>query len=466
MMLFAHVKAFINRVLPHVLFACSASVPEKTLPVARKADGMEKATIAILTSAFPYYPGEQFIEPEIEYWSGLSWARVVICPYTVTGTARDVPDDIEVFVEENNHELYKIWYVTRALRSIIFWRELRYLRSAGKLSFGTIVAAIRSVAITLAASRRIKKIVNYLGHIDVAYCYWNTERAYAACLLKRKGKISAVVSRAHGYDLYEQRRRRGYMPLKRQFTDDFDAVYAISDEGKIHLADTYKFSKNRLSVSRLGVDVATQNSIVSSDDVIRVLSVSFCVPVKRVDRIIDAISCIAKTYPAKHWHWTHIGDGPLRQKLETLAQEKFGLLSNVTWRFTGTLSNEQVLSFYDENPVDIFINCSESEGVPVSIMEAMARGVPAIAPSVGGIPELVNETCGELLPPNFSSTDVVSAILKLTDLEASRYRLAARDQVVKKYNANANFSTFVDSIHKISMKTSMPGGDSLSLRQI
>ncbi|HMN20930.1 MAG TPA: glycosyltransferase [Ottowia sp.] len=411
---------------------------------------MHKATIAIFTSTFPYYPGEQFIEPEIAHWSNLDWAHVVLCPYTARGDARSVPDDIEIFIGRRGQKLHKLWCAALALKSALFWRELHYLRSIGKLSLATASQAIRAVANTLAATAKMRQISHHLGHIDIAYCYWNAEQAYAACLLKRQGKISTVLSRAHRFDLYEQRRPREYMPLKRQFISDFDVVYAISEQGRRYLADTYGFSEDRLSVSRLGVNVAKPQARASGDGVSRMLSVSFCVPVKRIDLIIDAIYVVAKMQPNRRFEWAHIGDGPLRAELETLAKKRLSTLSNVDWRFTGMLSNENVLSFYDENPVDIFINCSESEGVPVSIMEAMAHGVPAIAPRVGGIPELVDATCGELLSLDFKSTDVAAAIARLTGEEALHYRLAARGRVSDLYNASKNFSGLVADVKKLS----------------
>jgi len=48
------------------------------------------------------------------------------------------------------------------------------------------------------------------------------------------------------------------------------------------------------------------------------------------------------------------------------------------------LPHNDVLNYYASNPVDVFINTSSSEGLPVSIMEAMSFGIPVIATNVGG----------------------------------------------------------------------------------
>ncbi len=51
----------------------------------------------------------------------------------------------------------------------------------------------------------------------------------------------------------------------------------------------------------------------------------------------------------------------------------------------GGISNAEVFQFYRDNKVDLFVNASTSEGLPVSIMEAISFGIPSIATNVGGL---------------------------------------------------------------------------------
>lgn len=90
-----------------------------------------------------------------------------------------------------------------------------------------------------------------------------------------------------------------------------------------------------------------------------------------------------------------IGDGPLRASLEAQSV-RLGLGGRVS--FAGELLPEDVAKELDRS--DIFCLPSFSEGLPVSIMEAMARGVPVIATSIAGIPELaVDGVTARLVPP-------------------------------------------------------------------
>jgi len=408
----------------------------------------ELKQILFVTASFPYPPGEQFIESEIEHWSNLSWAKVMLLPNISKGAPRTAPNDIKVLPSASlDTKMYKIIFILRASFSLLLWREIAYLIGKKRLTFATGFTALRSVAKTLKEKLKLTKTIQCIGHVDVAYCYWNTESSYAACLLKEKRLISRVISRAHRFDLYEERRSQNYMPLKRQFVHTFDKIYAISNEGEHYLHRTYGFSPKQLTVSRLGVRRAKKLSMASSANELRIVSTSFCVPVKRIHLIIAGIRSFAQLRPQESIFWTHVGDGPLRENLEKEATQQLGKLNNIRWHFSGMLKNDDVLKFYERNTVDVFINCSVSEGVPVSIMEAMAHGIPAIAPSIGGIPELIDKSCGVLLPINFSIGDIVSAIERVSLKEhKNAYRIAAQERINNLYSAEKNYTNFVKSI--------------------
>ena len=80
-------------------------------------------------------------------------------------------------------------------------------------------------------------------------------------------------------------------------------------------------------------------------------------------------------------------------------------------------TNEEVMEYYKNNLVDLFVNMSESEGLPVSMMEAMSFGVPVIAPDVGGIKEIVDENSGWLLSCENCSAEFVEVINTLNSLQ-------------------------------------------------
>src|SRR5690606_35919751 len=80
--------------------------------------------------------------------------------------------------------------------------------------------------------------------------------------------------------------------------------------------------------------------------------------------------------------WHHFGDGP---QMSLLEREKSEIsIKNLTITLHGRVENSKIYDFYRYNPVDLFINLSSSEGIPVSIMEAISCGIPVVATNVGG----------------------------------------------------------------------------------
>ena len=79
----------------------------------------------------------------------------------------------------------------------------------------------------------------------------------------------------------------------------------------------------------------------------------------------------------------------------------------------------------------MFVNTSRKEGVPISIMEAMRHGTPAIAPRVGGIPELITPEVGWLYDPEEGAQGVLHALEELASL--TQEEAEARRQTVREY---------------------------------
>ena len=252
-------------------------------------------TILFLTSAYPYFPGEQFIENEIGYWAAQTAAKVVLVPMTASGAPRSMPAgiDVDLTLAKSGSFPEKLVSVVAAACSNLFWKEVRFIYASHGLALRCYVRALKSSANVLRIEKALKNIHVKHQRIDVAYCYWNESQAYAAVLLKRAGLIPKVVSRAHGGDLYEIRRVDQYMPLKRQFINDMDLTFAIAKEGKAYLEMTYNAPSTRVIVSPLGVPIPPLFSLASESNCLNIVSVSYCVPVKRIDKIIDSIAVAA-----------------------------------------------------------------------------------------------------------------------------------------------------------------------------
>ena len=146
----------------------------------------------------------------------------------------------------------------------------------------------------------------------------------------------------------------------------------------------------------------------------------------------------------KRIHWVHFGSGVLLNEMKLLANKKIKS-SSVTFEFKGKVHNYEVHKYYRDYIVDLFINVSSSEGVPVSIMEAMSWSVPCIASDVGGNSEIVNEDNGFLLGSNPKIEAIAKKIeryCELTQDNRNAYRKNAFFTWKNKFNAAKNYSNF------------------------
>lgn len=107
---------------------------------------------------------------------------------------------------------------------------------------------------------------------------------------------------------------------------------------------------------------------------------------------LRAFAIVNKKYP--HSRLTVAGSGPLLKKLEKIVQD-LGI-STVTV-FTGRLDNEKMAELYRK--ADIMLNPSLADNMPISILEALASGVPVISTDAGGIPYLVENEKNALIVP-------------------------------------------------------------------
>ena len=412
---------------------------------------MRKKLIVIFTARYPYPQGEYFLESEIKYFANQDWAEVIVCPFIGKGEARQVPKGIQVY---NNFStlgfIFKsLLLAPKVLFTKFFYKELLLLKREKKLTVKNIVYVLEMSLKTLISKEILLEVVREHGDIDLVYTYWNNHQTYGACLLKKNNKVKCVVTRTHGYDLYEYVQKDNYLPLRRQFQKYQDKVFAIAKGGMNYYHKTYSYPLNNLDLSRLGVSLPVKKNPINKPNTLSLVSVSNVVSGKRVDRIIEAIKCFALNNYHISVNWAHIGDGPLLQDIELLAKKKLSEIGNVSYDFKGRLINTEVLAYYETNPVTFFINTSESEGVPVSIMEAMSYGIPAIAPNVGSINELVNDDNGLLLSENPTIEEIAKGIAELLSADLEVKKANAREQVETNYNKETNYTNFVLALKKL-----------------
>ena len=186
---------------------------------------------------------------------------------------------------------------------------------------------------------------------------------------------------AHGYDIHRKPPAdfRDRALLAR-------AVVTVSDANADYIAHQFQVPRDHLRVIPCGVNTdefapAALPIAVADNPALWLVCVARHVAVKNLGLLLDA--CAELRRRGVEFRCAMIGDGPLGDEL-LAKRDELKLQSLVT--LPGALDQAEVLKWWQRAAVGVL--SSQNEGMPVCLMEAAACGVPVVAPSVGGIPEL------------------------------------------------------------------------------
>jgi glycosyltransferase involved in cell wall biosynthesis len=244
----------------------------------------------------------------------------------------------------------------------------------------------------------------------ILYTYWFYYVTAALAKIKKDSPEYRVVTRIHGWDCFFERSVGSYLPLRPWVAKQIDGIFAISEAGRQYTINKLPgIEKNKIRRSYLGIDALLIPEIkVSSTNTLHIVSLAFIDPVKRLDRIIEALELIEDVQV----QWTHIGnalDGNVQ--LQELAKQRLGRKSNISFSFKGEFTKQQVFSFFNSQHPDLLICTSSSEGLPVSMMEAMGHGIGVLSVDVGGVSEIVkHQFNGILLPTDASAVEIAQSL--------------------------------------------------------
>lgn len=209
------------------------------------------------------------------------------------------------------------------------------------------------------------------------------------------------------------------------------------------LANYPDISPEKVRVQRLGVDTITDlaaSERPGQDAQLVMLSVGRLHAVK--DHAFLLRACNQLKLRGADFICFIAGEGPERPGLEKLIHD-LGLQQNVT--LLGYVSRAKLATYYAQ--CNLVVLTSKSEGVPLTLMEAMAHGRTVLAPAITGIPELVVDgVTGFLYQPGLVEdfvTKVETICNSQSALRTIRYR--ARRHVLENFNRARNLATFAES---------------------
>lgn len=250
--------------------------------------------------------------------------------------------------------------------------------------------------------------------------FWSNSESFGMALAAERDPQIMLVSRSHRFDVWASENRGGYLPFRSVIAKHAHRLLPSSQEAAEHLREVLDVEPDRVVVAPLGVDPPFGPDPWREREEVLVVSCSTSATVKRLPLVAASVTRAAAGDPDRRWKWIHLGTGEdqVRPVLE-------GGPSNLDFEPTGWMSRESIYAFHRDRQPNCLINLSSSEGVPLSIMEALSMRIPVVATAAGGTAEMVDDSVGALLPVEVDAETAGAAIRRVVDAGES-LRVAAR----------------------------------------
>ena len=387
---------------------------------------MSRVPLYLFTDTFPYGSGEKtFIIPEI-YELEKNFDVTIISSASIEDK-RDIQmtSVLSSKIKVIHYPLGNVekWEVFRYIVPFFLYpgtfRELRAIFKGKK----RILCRIKKSLYFFASADKFRRWINRKRIIRqkekiICYSYWYNYRVLGLVMNKARYPYMKILTRAHGYDLYNERvessRRQSY---KTVMDKKVDKVVFISQDGYNYYLDHFackKIEPGKYYICKLGVERQEKVLPEKKRENFLLVSCANLVPVKRIELIISGLKVLEDI----HIRWVHFGMGREYENLLELAHGNLDSKKNIIYEFKGYMDNAQILDYYKTEVPDCFILTSYSEGSPVAMQEALSFGIPIIGTNVGGIPDMINGN-GVLLSSSPSIEEVADAIRNIYSADRS-----------------------------------------------
>jgi glycosyltransferase involved in cell wall biosynthesis len=277
---------------------------------------------------------------------------------------------------------------------------------------------------------------------SVLHCHHYSPFVYG-CLAKLWGSRSRILFTEHGR-LTDSSPSKKRGTVNRILAKCPDGVFAVSNDLKQYLVEE-GFSESSIRTIYNGIDIGPPASetdraevrqrLGADEGTIVVGTIARLDPVKDLKVLIAAVAALlAKTCAML----VVVGDGPERPHLEVAAAASAAARQI---RFVGHQDDARRWLA----GCDIYANSSVTEGVSLTILEAMAAGLPVVATRVGGTPEVVDASCGRLVPARDAAA-LASALTELAETPGLRRSLggAARSRAIERFSIERMVDEYKD----------------------
>jgi N-acetyl sugar amidotransferase len=425
-----------------------------------------KKNLVLLVADYPNPNGEPFLEDELKVI-----AAEFECVYLLQTNTSSNDALNQMFVPLNA----KIYSLSKAVKqsflskivfffTFIFWYQVFLAVFKHRVRFS--LSLLKSVNYYLVSSTVNQRLISQFldqEKIEISstifYSYWCDIYTFAIARLKRHFKSMHFVTRVHGWDLYFERHEESFLPFREYIFKQADRIFPVSQDGRKYLLDKRLIrDASKIITSYLGVSSLERNprynkASFHKTKAYHLLSLSHINHVKRLDKILDALCLFSNDF---HFVWHHIGWGEdeFEQAFKSIVADKLLHSPHLIIKFHGRYTKDAVRDFLQSVPIDFVVNSSDTEGVPVSLMEAAAAGIPAIAFDVGGIPAVLKNGINGILihtSSQKSTTSLFEAIVQFISFSEEQKNIlsdGAYSLWKSSFNQFTNFKKFASILHE------------------
>lgn len=292
---------------------------------------------------------------------------------------------------------------------------------------------------------------------DIIHCHFG-HNALRTVLLRDMGVLQGkAIATFHGFDITQKIQQFGEHYYDRLFklADLFLPISHYWQQQLVNLG----CNECQISVHHMGIDCrkfSFKQRQLPDNGCIRMVTIARLVEKKGVEYGIRAVVKLAEIHP--DIEYTILGDGPLKEQLQQLIQQLNG---GDKVKLLGWQQQDEVIEQLNRAHIllapSVTSQDGDQEGIPVSLMEAMAMGLPVISTYHSGIPELIENGVSGFLVPEREVDALVEKLRELIEYPDVYTRIAeaGRIRVEEEFNIDTLSDRLLEIYHQLILNPSL-----------
>jgi len=386
--------------------------------------------VAYFTVRAPFGRGEAFVLNEMVELLGRRDVDLLIVPLRPdtskcpSGTSQELEDKVLVLPLVD-------WTILKGFLRHVMRDPFEVLKLIVKVLYHSRPAILLKNLVLVPKGVWVAQQLQEMG-VDHIHAHWASTPSTCAYMAAQLSAIPWSFT-AHSWDIPENN-----MLKEKVRTATF--VRSISEGGKEEIGQIVgKELQNRVCVIHMGVKMQNRLKVTHAPDCSIIVCVANFVDVKGHKYLLEACD-ILRSRSIK-FKCVLVGDGPTREAMQAKATN---LNLNELVQFRGFLPHEQIEALLQQRPdiavlPSIVTDKRQKEGIPVTLMEAMAYGIPVVSTDTGGIPELLSDGAGLMVRHKDPAqlADAVERLLKDSQL-ARVIGDGGHQKVYEEFNLTSN----------------------------